>query len=85
MPSGRRYRAAKVQAFRPRSRTSAAVLASARGVARVQNDIGARFSQRQRDHAPKAAAAAGDEGALAVEAETIEHVHVKLLSAGQAA
>ena len=44
-------------------------------IARVQHDVGAGLGRGKRDHPPEAAAAAGDEQALAVQPESIEHVH----------
>ena len=42
-------------------------------VAAIQHDVGARLCGRQRDDPAEAAAAAGDEKALAVQPEAIEH------------
>src|SRR5437016_5497245 len=48
-------------------------------VARVERDVGAGLRRRESDRPAEAAAAAGDEKALAVEPEAIEHVHRTIL------
>ena len=47
------------------------------GIARDEHDVGARLRGGERDRAAEAAAAAGDQNALAVQPEAVEHSHVE--------
>src|SRR5262245_59997496 len=48
-------------------------------IAGVQHDVGARFRRRERNDPAEAAAATGDEQALVVQSEAVEHVHGRSL------